>query len=190
MPKQNFALVDTTAGRSTTRRVARLRRAGALGPPAPELHSCSARQVSCVRLRERLCESRPIAHRSAHQLLQADRGRLSACSRARRAGGRSYASSTSAWPWSLGSCTTGPRNVKAGRKLGHSRRSKTRPLEGWVGGATVVAKAEPVGRGLSGDGRLSPSARGSADFGGFRADSGVEVLASESVAVAFEREDL
>jgi hypothetical protein len=80
--------------------------------------------------------------------------------------------------------------VKAGRKLGHSRRSKTRPLEGWVGGATVVAKAEPVGRGLSGDGRLSPSARGSADFGGFRADSGVEVLASESVAVAFEREDL
>ena len=31
---------------------------------------------------------------------------------------------------------------------------------------------------------------GSPDFGGFGADPGVEVLAAEPVAVAFEREDL
>src|SRR3954453_7091872 len=37
---------------------------------------------------------------------------------------------------------------------------------------------------------LSSSPRGSADFGGFGADPGVEVLAAQAVAVAFEREDL
>jgi hypothetical protein len=84
---------------------------------------------------------------------------------------------------------------------------------GLSGRATVVAQAEPVGRGVSGDGRFNRSrwggsgsnrrvvrrcaafgevaeGDGSADFGGFGADPRVEVLAAQPIAVAFEAEDL
>ena len=46
----------------------------------------------------------------------------------------------------------------------------------------VVSRSEGLGEAAEGD--------GSADFGGFGADPGVEVFASESVAVAFEAQDL
>jgi hypothetical protein len=46
----------------------------------------------------------------------------------------------------------------------------------------VVQPSAALGEGTEGS--------GSADFGGFGADPGVEVLASEPVAVALEREDL
>ena len=46
----------------------------------------------------------------------------------------------------------------------------------------VVSRSEGLGEGGEG--------YGSADFGGFGADPGVEVLAPEPVAVAFQAEDL
>ena len=46
----------------------------------------------------------------------------------------------------------------------------------------VVSRSEGLGEAAEG--------YGSADFGGFGADPGVEVFAAEPVAVAFEAEDL
>ncbi len=85
-----------------------------------------------------------------------------------------------------------PPLVKTGRKVDHLRRLKVCHHGGSTGlwaRATVVAEAEPAGRGRRGDGRLSRLPQGSGEFSG-AGRPGVEGFASEPVAVALRAEDL
>lgn len=60
-----------------------------------------------------------------------------------------------------------------------------------IGGLAKTGGAQMAGRSLvQALLKVMPGLSGSADFGGFGADPGVEVLAAQPVAVAFEREDL